>query len=179
MWFKSLLFLMLLVVLGSSYYFYQQNQMVFGNDSKAIKEIIESKERYENKNISLLDSKDFGDLRVAGFLSNRNPSIIEFKRDEDGNYRYQGVETRFNEDLSSFLIRPLTRDNKKAWMMYVTNRSNKVAKMEVEVNDEKVTKDFKYEDPNVYVIKLPSTNKQGYTFRNYKYFNASGEQVES
>ncbi|MFQ3545734.1 hypothetical protein Q7A53_16765 [Halobacillus rhizosphaerae] len=123
MWFKSLLFLMLLVVLGSSYYFYQQNQIVFGNDSKAIKEIIKSKERYENKNISLLDSRDFGDLRVAGFLSNHNPSIIEFKRDEDGNYRYQGIETRHNADISSFFIHPLIRDNKKAWLMYITNRS--------------------------------------------------------
>lgn len=164
--------IVLLVILVASYYFYHDNKL-YGNDEESIALVIKSIENYKDKEIEILEIKDFKDVRIVGFLSNSSPSYIEFKKNKKGNYEWRHVESHTDESLSMFLF---LMGNTKA--MFVTNHQNEIAKMQVDVNGTTLEQNFTPYQATVSWIDLPKTNESSYEYRNYKYYDEKGNLIK-
>ncbi|QDP41501.1 hypothetical protein [Radiobacillus deserti] len=161
----------LALVLLASYYFYSSREL-YGNDRESIVEVIQSIDGYQNKNIEILDIKDFNDSRYVGFLSNRNPSYMELSRNSQGNYIWKHIETASQESFSMFL--PVMEDSK---IMFVTNSENEIAKMQVDINGTTLEQTFTPFQATVTWVDLPPTNEPTYEYRNYRYFDKNGDLI--
>ncbi|WP_156509824.1 hypothetical protein [Rossellomorea aquimaris] len=156
----------ILVVSILTFYFNGTKQL-YGNDEASIVKLINSIEGYEHKLIEILEIKDFDDLRIVAFLANNKPGYIEFTENKKGNFIWRYIEVKENETFSSFNISPRK-------MMFVTNNENKIAKLQVDINEQRFKWDFIPNKATVTWADLPQTDNNQYTFRNYKYFNKDG-----
>lgn len=105
---------------------------LYGNDDESIIKVIGSIKGYENKKVELIDIKETINSKVVGFLANNSPAIIQFTKNEKGNFKWSTIEVRDNTSFTMFL--PNNRDNQKFQMMIVTNNENDIAKFQVNVN---------------------------------------------
>ena len=162
------------LILGivASYYFYHSKE-IYGNDKASIVMVIKSIDGYQDKEIEILEIKDFKDVRIASFLSNSSPSYIEFNKNKKGNYKWRHIESHQNESFSMFL--PLM-GNRKA--MFVTNHENEIAKMQVDVNGTTLEQNFTPYQASVSWMDLPNTNENSYEYRNYKYYDENGDLIK-
>jgi hypothetical protein len=160
------------LILVASYAWYQSTK-VYGNDKESIIKVIKSVEGYEDKDIHVVQINDFEDVRIAGFLANHSPSYIEFAKNNKGNYVWQHIESNQNEALSMFLP---GRGIEK--IMFVANGENDVAKMTVDINGETVEQTFPPHEPSVTWVDLPESKRDGYGYRNYKYYDENGDLIE-
>ncbi|WP_166244469.1 hypothetical protein [Paenibacillus turpanensis] len=156
-------------------FYFNGTEQVYGNDKESIAKVIHSIDGYENESIEILEIRDFNDLRMVGFLSNNSPGYIQFAKNEDGNYEWRHIEVQNDESFSSFL--PDFRKPPKKFML-VTNHSNKIAKMQVSVNGQKLEQVFTPNNASVTWVKLPRTDKNEYEFRNYKFYDKDGKLIE-
>ncbi|MFC4323253.1 hypothetical protein [Litchfieldia salsa] len=147
------------------------SKQLYGNDNESITKVINSIEGYGNGSIEILEIKDIDDLRIVAFLSNNNPGYIQFYKNKDGNYKWQHIEVRDNEPFSSFI------PDLPAFM-FVTNNDNEIVKMEVMINGVKLEQTFTPNKATVAWLNFPKTNKNEYTFRNYKYYDKEGNLVK-
>ncbi|MGJ9458349.1 hypothetical protein [Oceanobacillus sp. CF4.6] len=161
----------LILVIVVFFYFYNSKEL-YGNDKESIVNVINSIKGYEDKQIEILKINDFNEVRIVGFLSNSNPSYIEFHKNQKGNYEWRHIESD-NESFSMFL--PLTGSSK---MMFVTNHDNKIAEIQVDINGEILEQKFTPYKGSVAWGDLPTTNKDSYEFRNYKYYDKDGNLIK-
>jgi hypothetical protein len=59
----------------------------------------------------------------------------------------------------------------------VTNDGNEIARMEVEINGQKVQREFIPNRETVTWAELPLNQEKEYTFRNYKYYDKEGKII--
>lgn len=85
-------------------------------------------------------------MRLVGFLSNNSPAYIQFKKNADGNYRWEHSRVASGTSFHSF--NPSIYGYETLFM-FVMNAENEVAKMQVDVNRETVTVEFEMNTPNV------------------------------
>ncbi|MGM0879279.1 MAG: hypothetical protein ACQEWV_32770 [Bacillota bacterium] len=156
----------ILVVAILTFYFNGTKQL-YGNDEASIVKVINSIEGYEHKSIEILEIKDFDDLRIVAFLANNRPGYIEFTENKKGNYVWRHLEVKENETFSSFHLFPRK-------IIFVTNNENEIAKMQVDINEQKFEREFIPNKATVTWADLPQTDKNEYTFRNYKYYDKDG-----
>lgn len=156
----------ILVVAILTFYFNGTKQL-YGNDEASIVKVINSIEGYEHKSIEILEIKDFDDQRIVAFLANNRPGCMEFTENKKGNYIWRNIEVKENETFSSFHISPRK-------MMFVTNNENEIAKMQVDINEQKFEREFIPNKATVTWADLPQTDNNEYTFRNYKYYDKDG-----
>jgi hypothetical protein len=162
----------LILVLVASYYFYNSKKL-YGNDQASIVKVINSIDNYKNKEIEILEIKDFKDVRIVGFLSNSNPSYIEFNKNKKGNYVWRHIESHSDESFSTFL--PLMGNTK---MMFVTNHENEIAKMQVDVNGTSLEQNFIPYEAAVSWMDLPEAKGHSYEYRNYKFYDQNGDLIK-
>ncbi|MCG7344123.1 hypothetical protein MHZ92_08265 [Sporosarcina sp. ACRSL] len=154
----------LILFIVASYHLYNSREL-YGNDKASISKVIKSINDYENKEIEILEINDFEDIRIVGFLSNNQPSYIEFNKNEKGNFAWKHIETHHNESFSMFLPLGISK------MMFVTNYESEVAKMQVDINETTIEQDFTTYQATVTWVDLPPTNNDTYEYRNYKYYD--------
>ncbi len=152
-------------------FYFNGTKQLYGNDKESIVKVINSIEGYGNKSIEILEIKDFNDLRVVAFLSNNSPGYIQFNKNKDNNYKWNHIEVMDNETFSSFIP-------DLPMFMFVTNNENEIAKMQVTINGEKLEQEFTPNEATVNWMDLPQTDKNEYTFRNYKYYDKDGNLIE-
>ncbi|PFA62798.1 hypothetical protein CN378_17290 [Bacillus sp. AFS015802] len=143
---------------------------VYGNDKDSIVKVIHSIEGYENRSIKILEIKDFDEWRYTAFLADHSPGYVEFQKNKNGNYRWKHLEVAEGETFASFDL----FDQK---LVYVTNDENEIARMEVEINGEKVQRQFTPNKETVTWAELPLNDEQEYTFRNYRYYDQEGNTI--
>jgi hypothetical protein len=158
-------------------YHFNNTKRFYGNDKQSIVKVINSIEGYEDKSITILEIKDFNNIRIVGFLSDNDPAYISFTKDNKGNYEWDRIEVRHNETLSSFL--PALSNNRRSKFMFVMNLDNNIAKIEVNVNGQRLERKFTPRNAAVTWLDLPQTGKGGYTFKNYKYYDKDGNLVKT
>ncbi|MFC7062743.1 hypothetical protein [Halobacillus seohaensis] len=169
----GIIFTGILLVTVVFFYFYNSEEL-YGNDKDSIVKVIQSIEGYETKQIEILKINDFNKVRIVGFLSNSNPSYIEFHKNEEGNYVWKHIESKNDESFSLFLS---SVEGSK--MMFVTNNNNKIAEMHVEINGNTLERKFTPHKASVTWIDMPQTNKDSYEFRNYKYYDKGGNLIKN
>lgn len=114
-----------------------------------------------------MEIKDFNDIRIVAFLADNRPGYIEFALNKNGNYVWRHLEVKENETFSVF--HPFPRK-----ILFVTNNENKIAKMQVDINEQKFEQDFPPFKATVTFVDLPQTDKSEYTFMNYEYYDKDG-----
>ncbi|WP_168121481.1 hypothetical protein [Paenibacillus sp. HB172176] len=153
-----------------------QEKKVYGNDRESIVNVIHSIDGYEHAEVILLDVRDFGDYRVAGFLSDQTPSSIEFHKNKDGNYTWQQVESHEDDKYAVFL--PTLFGTEKRSMMIISKSRNGISKLQVDVNGERMEADMNPDISNVKWITLPESSTGSYEFRHYKMYDKDGKLME-
>lgn len=169
----SLLILLLVLV-----YFISRPAALYGNDQTSIKKILESIPLSQNKEVEILEIKDIYDKGVVAFLSDNDPAYAEFNKDEEGNYQLSKFENRNGKALSSFLIQEFSDQEEvhAASMMFITNQSNTISKLELTVNNDQVfERKFKVHQKAVEWIELPESNE--YHFK-YRYYDENGKIID-
>jgi hypothetical protein len=167
---KIVFFLTGLLLLGGLLLYLIEDKQVYGNDKDSIVKVIHTIEGYENRSIKILEIKDFDDRRVASFLADNSPGYIEFEKDKIGNYRWNHLEIAEDQTFASFNLFERT-------LLYVTNDGNEIARLEVEINGQKVERDFTPNRETVTWAKLPLNEEKEYTYRNYKYYDKEGKII--
>lgn len=81
-----------------------KQEPLYGNDAESITEKIKSIDLYEGKAVEILEIKDYDEDRLVAFLSDGDPSLIEFEKDGGGNYVYLRSETHGDQPLSQFVV---------------------------------------------------------------------------
>ncbi|WP_409252785.1 hypothetical protein V1502_02325 [Bacillus sp. SCS-153A] len=160
------------MILVAAYAWYQSSK-VYGNDKGSIIKVINSVEGYEDKDIQVIQIKDFDDVRIVGFLANHKPSYIEFAKNDKGNYVWNHIESTQEQALAMFSP---GRGIEK--IMFVSNDENDIAKMTVDINGEMLVQTFLPYEPNVTWVDLPESRDGGYEYRNYKYYNEDGGLIK-
>jgi hypothetical protein len=163
---------MFLVIVIFVYLF--NSKELYGNDIDSIEKVIKSIEGYENKQINILNINDFNEFRVVGFLSNRNPSYIEFHKNQKGNYVWRHIESENNVSFSLFI--PLIQEGPK--IMFVTNNNNKIAKILMDVNGKRLEQEFLPFEASVTWVELPQSENGDYDFENYRYYDKDGNLIK-
>ncbi|TMU85882.1 hypothetical protein FGG79_11850 [Bacillus sp. BHET2] len=160
------------IILVPAYAWYQSTK-VYGNDKESIIKVIKSEEGYEDKDIHVVEIKDFDDVRIVGFLANHMPSYIEFAKNDKDNYVWKHIESNQDEALAMFLP---GRDIEK--IMFVANDENDIAKMTVDINGETLVQTFTPYEPSVTWVDLPKSEEGRHEYRNYKYYDKNGDLIE-
>jgi hypothetical protein len=62
--------------------------------------------------------------------------------------------------------------------MFVANDENDIAKMTVDINGETLEQPFPPNEPSVTWLDLPELKRDGYEYRNYKYYDENGDLIE-
>ena len=140
-----------------------KNKPIYGNDADSIVEVISSINLYEGKSIHLLEIYDFDDDRVVTFLSNSSPSIIEFDKNDKGNYTGPRSETRHGENLSQFTIGHIGDDD-EVFVFSVKNQYSTTDMFSFSANTEIYTVDFGLGHPNSHYTKLKKSKDNSYSF---------------
>lgn len=171
----GIIFTTIILIVAISFYYYETKKL-YGNDKDSILKVIKSFEGYEDKQIEILDIKDFNDkdfnkVRIVGFLSDNNPAYAEFHQNQEGNYILRGIESRNNESLSMFI-------HLTSKIMFVTNYNNKIAKLQVDVNGNSLEQKFTPYKGSVTWVELPPTDKSSYEYRDYKYYDKDGNLIK-
>ncbi|WP_112180446.1 hypothetical protein [Paraliobacillus zengyii] len=170
----GIIFTTLIIVTMASIYFYD-TKALYGNNEKSIVKVINSIEGYENKQIKVLDMKDYDDIRIVGFLSDRDPAYIEFDKNDNGDYVWSYIESDTKKSFSIFY--PLTLiEGSKA--IFVTNDESKVARMQVDINGTDLEQTFRPFKASVTWLDLPQTNEDSYEFSDYKYFDKDENLIQ-
>ena len=160
----------LTLVLVAFYYFYNTREL-YGNDEASIIKVIKSFDSYSNKGIEILEIKDFGNVRIVGFLSDNSPSYIEFNKNQKGNYKWSHIQPQDNVSFNMFV--PFGERK----MMFVTNYENEIAKMQVDINGTTIEQSFNPYHATVTWVDFPQKNKDSYELRNWKYYDESGNLI--
>ncbi|WP_349410032.1 hypothetical protein [Pseudalkalibacillus sp. SCS-8] len=161
-----------LVFIGALF-FSDRTDRVYGNDEDSIMSVIQSIDGYKGQAVTILEIIDIDDERIVPFLLNNEPAYIQFSKNLDGNYMWNHIEKRQGSSFSSFFLHIHTHDVK---IMVVTNDQNEIAKMQVNVNGQLVEQSFEVGKATVSWLEIP-VSKEGYTFRNYKYFDQQGNVI--
>ncbi|WP_342506898.1 hypothetical protein [Sporosarcina sp. FSL K6-2383] len=152
---------------------------LYSNDEVSIIEVIQSIEGYEDKTatIDILDITDVKEHRIVSLLYNQSPAHAGFTRNDKGNYRWSYFEIRKDESLSQFGVHMLDQDDIPPTMLYIANENNKVAKIQMTVNDEVMEVDIRPNARDVVWVELPENREKSYQFY-YAYFDEEGNQIE-
>ncbi|WP_073339841.1 hypothetical protein [Clostridium grantii] len=163
---KYLILIVLLVVIIFTVVYKTINKPLYGNDQNSIIEVINSNELYKGKTINILDIKDFGDHRVVAFLSNDAPSVIEFRRDKNMNYKSTLSETWPNDNLSNFIINNLEKEDYLV-VLSVKNQYSDINEFSFKANEDEYEVFFDTNNPNVQWTKLKKSIDGSYSFEWY------------
>ncbi|RDI38017.1 hypothetical protein [Falsibacillus pallidus] len=154
---------------------YKLNTKVYGNDEESILKVVRSIEGYDYQSIEILAIKDIKNERVVPLLLNNNPGFIQFTKNKRGNYEWRHIEKRENQSLASFPIYLNGKESPNRKLLFVTNKDNEVAKMELDVNGQFFHKVFNIHENSVAWIDLP---KQKSIEFKYKYYDKSGNLIK-
>jgi len=149
------------------------NKPLYGNNLESIEKVIKSIDGYENEEIEILDIRDINNDRIVGFLSNNSPAYIHFRKNSDGNYKWNHIEKRKNQSFSEYMIYVPNNESSNLKLMIVTNQNNEIAKMEVSVNDYVIEQNFAVNQKTVIWIDIPQSSDNTYTW-GFKYFDVDG-----
>lgn len=164
----------ILVLIIAIYYFNRPRQL-YGNDEESIIQIINSIEGYEDKEIEIIDSIDFENDRIVGFLSDNSPGYIQFIKNESGDYRWQHIEVNQDGPLGIFL--PNLTSSQPQQFMFVANSFNDIAKVQITVNGGVVEQTLTPYEASVDGTPLPEMTNGEYRFDHYQYFDADGNII--
>ncbi|OXS64462.1 hypothetical protein B0G93_101362 [Bacillus sp. V-88] len=167
---KIVFFLTGLLLLGGLLLYLIEDKQVYGNNKDSIVKVIHKIEGYENRSIKILEIKDFENRRVAVLLADNSPGYMEFRKDNKGNYRWSHLEIAEGQSFTFFT--PFERTH-----LYVTNIENEIARMEVEINEQKVQQSFTPNKEMVIWGEIPFNEEREYTYRNYKYYDKEGKII--
>lgn len=107
---------------------------------------------------------DFDDDRIVPLLSNDAPSIIEFERNEKGNYVRPRAETRTMDNVSQFIITHVG-ENDEVVVFSVRNQFGDIEEFSFRANDIEYRVFFDTDNPNVHWTKLVKSGDGGYRFK--------------
>lgn len=161
------------LIAGALAYYYNDTKQIYGNVRESIMKVIHSIEGHEEKQIKVVQIKDFNDKRIVGLLGDSDPGYIQFQKNKNGDYRWQHIQF---EDSSAFSI--FIPDLDQTQLMIVTNHHNEIAKMQVDVNGQLVEQEFVANQPSVTWVNLPESDNGSHSFRNYRYFDKDGNRIE-
>jgi len=159
-----MLFTLIITVSLLAIFISTTNKRIYGNDAESIVEVINSIDLYEGKSIHLLEIYDFDDDRVVTFLSDSSPSIIEFYKNDKGNYTGPRSQTRHYENLSPFIVGSIGKDD-EVFVFSVKNHYSKTDIFTFSANKELYTVDFSVGHPNSQYTKLKESQDNGYAFK--------------
>lgn len=152
----------------------RKDTVIYGNDQASIIEAIQSTKGSEASEIEIVDITDIDDNRIVGFYLDNEPGYVQFTKNEDGNYKQVAMQTGGNLNLEAFLIRALPKTDHPPMFMIITSEENKVAELELGVNDEVIHQEIQTGQQAVHWIELADTDKHRFA---YKYFDEDGEQI--
>ncbi|MGD6855864.1 hypothetical protein ACQCVO_12375 [Bacillus infantis] len=147
----------------------------YGNDKESILKVIRSIEGYNSQAIEILEIKDINNERIVPFLIHSDPGYIQFTKNTRGNYEWQHIEKAGNQDLASFLVHLRGDEMPDLMFLFVTNRDNEIAKVELDVNGKVFNKEFKVNEDSAAWIDLPILKSAEYK---YRYYSKDGNLVK-
>ncbi|WP_156151281.1 hypothetical protein [Domibacillus indicus] len=151
---KAALVVMIILV-AAGFSMYLGSHTLYGNDQESIVRVIQSIEGYEDKPIEILRITDFKDVRIVGFLYNDWPAQITFYKNSTGNYKWQSIEVRQGETVSTFF--PILPDSIRPKLMYVSSGENKTTVTQVDVNGQMIEQEVPPNKASVIWVDLPQT----------------------
>ncbi|WP_433747778.1 hypothetical protein [Falsibacillus pallidus] len=169
---KILVVLGILLLLIIPYIF---NTKVYGNDEKSILKVVRSIDGYDYQSIEILAIKDIKNERIVPLLLDNNPGFIQFTKNKRGNYEWKHIEKRENQSLASFPIYINGKESTNLKLLFVANKNNEVAKMELDVNGQIFNREFNVHQSSVAWIDLPKQKSIEY---HYKYYDKNGNLID-
>ncbi len=160
---KFMLFALISTISLLAVFIFIRNKPIYGNDEESIVQVINSISLYEGKSIHLLEIYDFDDDRVVTFLSNSSPSIIEFYKNDKGNYTGPRSKTKHYDDIGQFIIGAIGKDD-DIFVFSVKNQYSSTDILTFKANKEIYTVDFSSGHPNSQYTKLMKSKDNGYSF---------------
>lgn len=167
--------LTIILVLVVGVFYSTSLQKVYGNDEESIIEVIQSIEGYNHGLIEILEVRDIEDIRIVAFLVNNSPSYIRFERNSKGNYEWSYAEKKDDKSFASFSIK-VPSESLDVRLMVITTEENKIAKMELGVNNRIIEQGFRVNERTVTWIPYSTPNEKQYRFT-YKYYDENGNPV--
>ncbi|WP_100401749.1 hypothetical protein [Bacillus sp. FJAT-42315] len=164
---NRIVFVVTAIILVVTTVLLSRSKPLYGNDNKSIKNVIQSIEGYEHQAIELIEVKDVGDERVAGFLANGDPAYIQFSKNEEGNYEWNHVEKSESQSFVFYPISISSGEAKTFICMIVTNEKSDLAKMVLTVNGKQHEQLFNANEKSVTVIELPKAKNYEMTIDYY------------
>lgn len=172
---KILLLVAVIAICGLIVTYWVNHRTIYGNDTESIIKVIESIDLYENSTINIIDMKDYGQYRIVAFLSNQNPSYIQFRKDEKGRYKYQCSETHSQESLSSFHIQLFNGDEFDVFVLHIKNLYCDVPGLSFKANEDIYEVAFKEPAEEAQWTKLKKSPDGGYQF---EWFPIESDKIE-
>lgn len=161
---KRIVFISIIIILIVGYAMI--NKPTYGNTLELIEEVLTSIDFNEDKSIQIFGIYDFDDDRIVPFLSNDAPSIIEFERNERGNYVRRRAETRSMDKLSNFIITHVG-DKNEVVVFSVRNQFSNIDEFSFKANENLYKVKFDKDSPNVEWTKLIKSADGGYKTKWY------------
>lgn len=119
---------------------------------------------------------DLNQDRVVSFLADGDPSYIQFKKNDNGDYEWKLIMVESDEKFASFM--PDLRSVNERRFLFVKNGESRVANMKVDVNNQELEQSFQVNQPDVQWLDLPPTEKNSYTYSNYRYYSNEGALID-
>ncbi|MBA2175429.1 hypothetical protein H0266_11035 [Halobacillus locisalis] len=149
---------------------------LYGNNKESIVEVIHSIEGYEDYAVEILQVDDMNQDRVVSFLADGDPSYIQFKKNDDGDYEWKLIMVESDENFASFM--PNLRSVNERSFLFVKNGESRVSHMKVDVNNQELEQSFQVNQPDVQWMDLPHTDEDSYSYSNHRYYSGEGELID-
>lgn len=166
--------IVLSISIGFFLFYANKDTELYGNNEENIVEVIHSIEGYEDYAVEILQTDDFNQDRVVSFLADGSPSFIQFKKNDAGDYEWKMIMVESDESFASFS--PDMGNERR--FLFVKNSESRVAHMKVDVNNQELEQPFKRNQPDVQWLDLPHTEKDSYTYSNYRYYSNEGKLID-
>lgn len=157
---------LIIMILFTFVIFNMVDKPMYGNDTTSITQVIHSFDLYKEKSIELLEVYDYDRDRIVTFLSDSSPSIIQFEKNDQGNYIFLSVETDPSEQLGQFIVNRVG-ENEENVVISVRNHDSAIEKFSFKANEILYTVSFDSKHPNSTLTLLEASNVNGYEFEWY------------
>ncbi len=141
---------------------YLREKPLYGNDPDSIIEVLNANDLYQGTTLELLGIKDFDDDRIVAFLSDDNPSVGEFKKDDKGNYIFVYSETQDKESIYRDIIGGLGEDGSVAIVVSIKNQYSDIMDFSLKANEETYNVNFSSDGAQVQWTQLKTSNDRRY-----------------
>ncbi|MFS0576230.1 hypothetical protein AB1K83_11385 [Sporosarcina sp. 179-K 3D1 HS] len=174
---RNLLLFATVLVAAAGVLYWMKEKPVYGNDVDSISQIILEQERHGE--ITILEIKDVQEYRVVTYLHNETDSaMMTFRKNARGNYEWIQSEKRAGELLAIFHASLLMEVEEGPPIVFVTTADNRVAAVQVDVNEFSEKIELPVGEPSVTWLNIPKAEVSEYQFI-YTYFDEAGKVVEN